>query len=174
MTPNYPIFVFSHPFRDWLGHFSPLSVFWMRKNISIKICSLPGAKWLGYTAGWRSDRERFWTISNFPKADFPLQQQQQGNASHRDSGAQAIPRNDRTSESWCCLKRQLNLCCFAGQKAVMEFGNSSISPPFLCPWCSPTSAGGSTSFGDPNQIWKLCVPCKLRVIITTKGRSGEI
>lgn len=50
--------------------------------------------------------------------------------------------------------------------------------PFLCPWCLPTSAGANRValwvLGIPNQIWKLRVPSKLRIINMTKGRSGEI
>lgn len=49
-----------------------LGVFWMRRNFSIKICSFPGAKWLEYTPGCRSDKERFWTISNFYEAGISL------------------------------------------------------------------------------------------------------
>lgn len=67
VTPNYPKLVFFHLF-----FFSLSGVFWMRKNISIKICSFPGAKWLEYTPGCRSDKESFWNISNFYKASVSL------------------------------------------------------------------------------------------------------
>lgn len=73
VTPNYPILVLSHLFSFFcLFFFFFLSVFWMRKNISIKIWFFPGAKWLGYTPGCTSNKERFWTISNFYKANISL------------------------------------------------------------------------------------------------------
>lgn len=135
VTPNYPIFVFSCPFGDWLGHFS-LSVFWTRKNISIKICSLPGAKWLGYSAGCRSDKERFWTISNFPKADISL-------SSSREHFTQGF-RCSGNSQEWQHFQKLLfeetikSLLLYSAEScdAAWKFQHPS-------PFSLPTSAGAT-------------------------------
>lgn len=176
-------------------------LFWMRKNISIKICSFPGAKWLEYTPGCRSDKESFWTISNFYKASVSLLNREILYARTKVPSQlyNLFPRMTTfLNVVWECmlsgsrqLKWSLIYCANTGQDAqpVMQNGNNSSHdllflsalcayPPQLIPagwkrneWW--VCMPRQWTAGSPKQVWNVYGPKISKIAYLKPAQVGS-